>query len=138
MFKNTAAVREGLEAKIPSIHSLTFLIGNAGDAIPPHAAVILISWVSRAETSLAYCLIICTSPEINFDVKCLWASGSGPRGGGGSAAPVGEVFATCSNIKDNERGVICTRGSAATPIYSMRSHSSTSNMLSSYSTRVEL
>lgn len=69
---------EGLEAKIPNIPTLPFLIG---DAVPPRAAVILISWVSRAEAPLTRCLIICTSPEINFDVKCLWASGSGPRGG---------------------------------------------------------
>lgn len=64
-------------SQILSSHTLASLICNVGDPFPPHAAVILISWVSRDKTPLTYCLIICTSPEINYDVKCLWAGGSG-------------------------------------------------------------
>lgn len=75
--------RKKSQAQILSIHTLASLIGNVGEGFPPPAAVILISWVSRDETPLTYCLIICTSPEINFDVKCLWAGGSGVGWGGG-------------------------------------------------------
>lgn len=75
--------RKKSQAQTLSIHTLASLIGNVGEGFPPPAAVILISWVSRDETPVTYCLIICTSPEINFDVKCLWVGGSGGGEEGG-------------------------------------------------------
>lgn len=71
---------------------------------PPCAAVGLITQVSRAETPLAHCSIIWTSPEINFDAGCLWASGSGPRGGKRwlvSCVCGRNVFATCRAMKES-------------------------------------
>lgn len=99
--------RKKSQAQILSIHTLASLIGNVGEGFPPPAAVILISWVSRDETPVTYCLIICTSPEINFDVKCLWAGGSGGGGRRWSAVSVAEVFTACSNIKEKKREEYC-------------------------------
>lgn len=68
-------------------------------------AVSLITQVSRARTSLTYCLIIWTSLEINLHVECLWASSSGPRGGKRrlvSCVCRRNVFATCRDMRESE------------------------------------
>jgi len=108
----------------------------------------------RSQDLVAHCLIIWTSPEINFDAQCLRVSGSGRRGGGGerkrgswSAAPVGEMCQPHAEIPRRAPESVCicvcvcvcerAREREATPTYSRRSHSSPPNMLNSYSTHMD-
>ena len=61
---------------------------------------------------LTHCSIIWTSPEINFDVESLWASGSDILKGGGGGWLVScvcrrNVFATCRDMKVSMSGAKC-------------------------------
>lgn len=91
---------------------------------PQCTAVSLITRVSRAKTSLAYCLIIWTSPEINFDVEFLWVSCLGPRQGGWGVEVAGQLrmWAKCVRHMQRyerawERRSGCERGGKKPPPY---------------------
>lgn len=96
----------------------TVLIACAGVTVHSAqcTAVSLITRVSRAKTSLAYCLIIWTSPEINFDVEFLWVSCLGPRQGGWGVEVAGQLrmWAKCVRHmqryeREHERGGVGVR-----------------------------
>ena len=105
-------------SKVANSHICTHTLSRCADCQcqchhPPCTAVGHITQVSRAKTSLTHRLIVWTSPEINFDVECLWASSSGPTRGKEVAGQL-RLWAKCvchmqRYEREHERGGVWER-----------------------------